>query len=301
MDYFEEIIKVLLKNRDFKQVCDEFSLYNYDLIKIILYFLDPMFGSRFRKDKYSEDDINLLKDIYKKNAVIFDISDEPFLFISDTHMGSVGERLDYFECVMDYCKYNQIRCIIHGGDIGDGTIFRNNRSEWIDNEIDAFNQIKYILERYPYSADVVQFLLAGNHDNKYCNYDILKELVNDCKEKNIYPLGYYQAFFSINGHCVSLEHENHMIPEITFAPTLLPHDLTIHGHSHISHFYENDIYLPTLSDNICHNNTELGLPGFLVVFPQRLGDVTNLQFKRFYFKNEECIKDEKQYVYTLKR
>ena len=66
-------------------------------------------------------------------------------------------------------------------------------------------------------------------------------------------------------------------------------------------FYENDIYLPTLSDNICHNNTELGLPGFLVVFPQRLGDVTNLQFKRFYFKNEECIKDEKQYVYTLKR
>ena len=92
-----------------------------------------------------------------------------------------------------------------------------------------------------------------------------------------------------------------MIPEITFAPTLLSHDLTIHGHSHISCFYENDIYLPTLSDNICHNNTESGLPGFLVVFPQRLGDVTNLQFTRFYFKNEECIKDEEQHVYTLRR
>lgn len=236
------------------------------------------------------------------------VKDDAVVFISDTHYDYSSldrkntNRWDFLYYVLNFCRYNKIRYLIHGGDIGDGTIEVNGVKYPINFEVGsdkiAEEQVDNIISDYPSDPFVYQSVLGGNHDERYLDYeiDILKGLAD---KKNIYPLGYLHAFISIDGGYISLEHENH--PYRIECRNLIPHDLSIHGHSHIASFQDNDVYIPALGGFLNHKGEEGGEPGFIVMYPNKESDSIHLEFEHHYLKDGRFVKKPEPYVYKLKR
>ena len=297
----EEIIRELLDTRDFYKIMENNNLYKYELLDFIRGGIYDYDSNLELKEKET------LKDIYKDKGCMLKVKDEAVIFISDTHYDySFGKqdmnRWDFLYYVLDFCKYNKIRYLIHGGDILDGTIELNGLKQPVNFDNGSYEfargQVNNILNKYPSIPEVHQSLLGGNHDERYLYYDIdiLKEFAD---KKNIYPLGYLQAFISIDGVSISLEHENH--PYRIECRNLIPHDLSIHGHSHIALFQDNDVYIPALGGFLNHRNEKGGEPGFLVMYPYNERDLVKLEFEHFYLKDDTFVREANPYVYKLKK
>lgn len=297
----EEIIRELLDTRDFYKIMENNNLYKYELLDFIRGGIYDYDSNLELKEKET------LKDIYKDKGCMLKVKDEAVIFISDTHYDySFGKqdinRWDFLYYVLDFCKYNKIRYLIHGGDILDGTIELNGLKQPVNFDNGSYEfargQVNNILNKYPSIPEVHQSLLGGNHDERYLYYDIdiLKEFAD---KKNIYPLGYLQAFISIDGVSISLEHENH--PYRIECRNLIPHDLSIHGHSHIALFQDNDVYIPALGGFLNHKGEKGGEPGFLVMYPYNERDLVKLEFEHFYLKDDTFVREANPYVYKLKK
>lgn len=297
-------VRELINQKDFNRVLKDYRLDKYELLSEMSAEIFAYDSTATPKEK------EILTDIYKKEASMFNLTDEKVMFISDTHMESEYERLYYFQYILRFCAANQIHYLIHGGDIADGTFVINDGMGNIDKKNITFDEVKTdvvvqqvenILNKYPTHPEVQQLVLGGNHDERYTdklNLDILKLLAT---EKKIFPLGYIQAFFTIYGYPISLEHENKNIYPITKVPNLFPESLKIKGHSHIWSFSDeyNAIYLPTFSANINHKNDQAGNFGFVVMNPSKIDDELTLQFDRFYYQSGNIYLDQTPYV--LKR
>lgn len=298
----EEIIRELLDTRDLYKIIDKNNLYKYELLDLMRNCIYKNVFSLKVQEKET------LKEIYQNKGCMLKIKDDAVVFISDTHYdySSLGKpdmnRWDFLYYVLDFCKYNKIRYLIHGGDIGDGTIVVNGVKQFISPDSGSYEntreQVNNILNSYPYVLEVYQSLLGGNHDDGYSHYgiDILKEFAD---KKNIYPLGYLQAFISIDGFPISLEHENH--PYRIKCRNLIPHDLSIHGHSHIALFQDKDVYIPALGGFLNHKNEKGGEPGFLVMYPYNEKDFVKLEFEHYYLKDNTFVREDNPYVYKLKK
>lgn len=298
----EEIIRELLDTNDFYKTMIKNKLYKYEL-------LDLMRNNIFVSDssiKMQEKEI--LKEIYRVEGCMFDINYDPVMFISDTHYDYSSldrqdmNRWDFLYYVLDFCKYNKIRYLVHGGDIGDGTIEVNGVKQFIDFGRGSYEntreQINNILKNYLVSPEAHHLVLGGNHDKMYLshNIDILRELAD---KKNVLPLGYCQAFFSVFGCPISLEHENRSFR--IECRNLIPHSLTIHGHSHIAKFNDYDIYIPTLGGFLNHKGEEGGEPGFIVMYPYNGRNSVHLEFDHYYLKDGCFEKKPESYVYKLNK
>ena len=297
----EEIIRELLDTRDFYKIMDNNNLYKYELLDFIRGGIYDYDSNLELKEKET------LKDIYKDKGCMLKVKDEAVIFISDTHYDySFGKQdmniWDFLYYVLDFCKYNKIRYLIHGGDILDGTIELNGLKQPINFDDGSYEfargQVNTILNKYPSIPYVHQSFLGGNHDERYLYYDIdiLKEFADKI---NIYPLGYLQAFILIDGISISLEHENH--PHRIECRNLITHDLSIHGHSHIALFQDNDVYIPALGGFLNHRNEKGGEPGFLVMYPYNERDLVKLEFEHFYLKDDTFVREANPYVYKLKK
>ena len=297
----EEVIRELLDTKDLYKIIDKNNLYKYELLDFMRH---GIYGNDLKlEDKEKE----ALKDIYRDNGCVLKIKNEAVVFISDTHYDyssfdkSDMNRWDLLYYVLEFCKYNKIRYLIHGGDIGDGTVQVNGVKKPINFDEGSYElarrQVNNILNKYPSVFEIHQSLLGGNHDERYLHYDIdiLKEFAD---KKAIYPLGYLQAFISVFDKIISLEHENH--PYRIECRNLIPHDLTIHGHSHIALFQDNDIYIPALGGFLNHKHEKGGEPGFLIMYPYNERDLVKLEFEHYYLKDESFVKEDSPYVYKLK-
>lgn len=292
-----EIIDKLLENGDFDDLLNKYELYKYELLVEISNILFPY-------PIISQEEADLLKSIYINKAIMFKLDTEKVMLISDTHMGNDDfERLDYLNYIASFCKQYQIHYLIHAGDIGDGT--KNGKPlsspDFKGNE--ALEQSQQIVEKYIVMPDVTQFVLGGNHDTRYIehqnNVDILKLLAD---KKNIYPLGFIQAFFTICGQVISLEHSSNRI----YEESLIPHELAIKGHSHLWQPQNNILYIPTLSNYICHKGKEEGKAGFVIMQPIQTNDGIILHFDRYTFIETNNFLNasktaEKAYTLTRKK
>lgn len=292
-----EIIDKLLENGDFDDLLNKYELYKYELLGEISNMLFPY-------PIISQEEADLLKSIYINKAIMFKLDTEKVMLISDTHIGNDDfERLDYLNYIASFCKQYQIHYLIHAGGIGDGT--KNGKPlsspDFKGNE--ALEQSQQIVEKYIVMPDVTQFILGGNHDTRYIehqnNVDILKLLAD---KKNIYPLGFIQAFFTICGQVISLEHSSNRI----YEESLIPHELAIKGHSHLWQPQNNILYIPTLSNYICHKGKEEGKAGFVIMQPIKTTDEVILHFDRYTFIGINNFLDasktaEKTYSLTRKK
>ena len=290
-----EIIDKLLENGDFDDLLNKYELYKYELLVEISNILFPY-------PIISQEEADLLKSIYINKAIMFKLDTEKVMLISDTHMGNDDfERLDYLNYIASFCKQYQIHYLIHAGDIGDGTKNGKHLSSPDFKGNEALEQSQQIVEKYIVMPDVTQFVLGGNHDTRYIehqnNVDILKLLAD---KKNIYPLGFIQAFFTICGQVISLEHSSNRI----YEESLIPHELAIKGHSHLWQPQNNILYIPTLSNYICHKGKEEGKAGFVIMQPIQTNDGVILRFDRYTFietNNFLSASKTAEKAYTLTR
>ena len=108
-----KIINMIENNYSFSEILLETNLYNYELLNI--------FYATLSKDK--EIDLNTLKlirNIFYQNFSFLNLKESKILFISDTHLGSNNQNINYIEQAEFTAKKEQVDYIFHLGDIGDG-------------------------------------------------------------------------------------------------------------------------------------------------------------------------------------
>ena len=295
----EDIIKDLLNQKSFEQILKEYELDRYELLDVIS---TKLYDS---KEKPTSKEKEILEDIYRKEACLFQLTNELVMLISDTHMESSYENLNFIKGAFQFCKDHGIHYLIHGGDIADGTYILDGQEKNVDfGEVpleEAQEQAYHILEKYPHDPSIKQFILGGNHDERYIyskdKIDLLKLLAQD---ENIYSLGYNQAFFSIYNQIISLEHFSNRCYIIEEILKLLPHTLKIKGHSHIGMFYQDIIYLPTLSRRRPHSDMN-GLPGFIVLQASETKEDMNIALDRYFYIEDTLYEPDRRCVLTRKK
>ena len=185
------------------------------------------------------------------NYIYEEIPDEKILIVSDTHVGSYKENLDYIKEAYQVAKAHGIKTAVHGGDLIQST-FCNVNKKYINED----KQIEHLLTEYPTGLE--NYILLGNHDLNTIKKDehYLEQM--DSRD-DFHIMGVKRAYFSWQGHPISLFHtcKKYRMP-IESLDTVL----NLRGHSHVLSKNSCTISIPTLSDDLFDHNA--GLPGFLI-------------------------------------
>ena len=220
---------------------------------------------------YSPTEIAILMDIFPMEAVFclkkmdvpldmpkdvsqYQIDDERVIIISDTHLGSKYENLDYLREVYKMASEEGIHTILHGGDLIQSTM--SNVQPKYENEM---RQVEHVVIDYPYNKEIMNYILLGNHDyHTLRKHPIFLETLQTRKDFNI--LGFKRAYLTWLKELISLYHTTKKYPiSIPSVETAL----NLRGHSHIlSYNKTSSINIPTLSDDLFVLRN--GRPGFLV-------------------------------------
>ena len=246
----------------------------------------------YAKSGFQLDQKEQLKSIYLDCFSMVNLKGQKVALISDTHLASKYENLEYFLRVLDFCHRENIYYLFHGGDIGDGLV------EPDCNYRTPMQQLQHIIDVYPSDKYVKQYILGGNHDYKYfrLGFDLIKLLSSE--KNNIYPLGYFQAFFTIFDYPFFFEHYCKMRPQydLNFS------SFVISGHAHKSRFGDYFIKIPTLSNNIMYGkSSSVGKPGFIVMETYPNVDSFDLKFMRYSFSGSDLFLSESHsYQFTKK-
>lgn len=276
-----DILLELLETSNFDYVLNDFGLAKYELLAVIhkaIFCNDYQFS-------YEKKDI--LRQLYLDNYSVVDLEDATVCFISDTHLASKYENLDYLKTVFAFCKENDIYYLFHGGDIGDGMVEQGKSYFNIER------QIEHILDSFLDSSDIKQYILGGNHDAKYKKRDIDLLKLLTFEKRNVIPMGYRQSYFTLYGIPISFEHHSQVRPQYR----MVDYSFSIMGHAHKSRFSDKMVKLPALCDQSFYDIFE-AVPGFVVMKSQRYYEMVNLAFERYYFS--AGAHKEEVYVYELK-
>lgn len=278
----QKIINMIDNNYSFSDILIENNLQDYELLNIIYYLIS-------KEKNISKESLKKIRNILYQNFSFLNLTESKLLIISDTHLGSSNQNIEYIEQAEDIANKEQVNSIFHLGDIGDGQVDKTMFTTIKD-------EVEYLLETYNFFTEYPQYLLGGNHDEKYKKegYNILKLL----KEinANIIPVGYREAHFRIFNKVIALEHESKSKKQ---SKHIINPNFIIAGHSHKSRFKENEVYIPTLSDVITNKDVEGNEPGFMILETKKESKKTILEFTRYQTTNNgpEKIKEK---IYTLK-
>lgn len=278
----QKIINMIDNNYTFFDILIENNLQDYELLNIIYYLLT-------KEKDISKDSLKRIRNIFYQNFSFINLTESKILIISDTHLGSNNQNIEYIEQAEFIARKEQVENIFHLGDIGDGQVDKTMFTTIKD-------EVEYLLEHYSFFYEYPQYLLGGNHDEKYQKegYDILKIL----KEinSNIIPIGYREAYFRIFNKVIALEHESKTKKQ---SKHIINPNFIITGHSHKSRFKETEVYVPTLSDVITNKDVIGNEPGFMMLETKKENKKVNLDFTRYQMTNNGPEK-VKQKIYTLK-
>ena len=184
------------------------------------------------------------------------ITDDKAIICSDTHIGSKYENRGYIEMMLDYAIRNNITSIIHGGDL----LHSNKKGVKRDYD-DLEDQINHFLYYYSAARGITNYILLGNHDvhlmkrkpNAY-------EIINNRKDLKI--IGVKKAYFEFSDLLVAIYHK---IDKYKMELPNIPTDINLHGHRHECRVKDDNIWIPTLSDDVKMYFNETNAPGFLVM------------------------------------
>lgn len=180
------------------------------------------------------------------------INENKIIIISDTHIGSALENIDYLHIVYEYALKNNIKTILHGGDLLQGT-YTNVLKEYQN----MLNQINHLITDYPYHPFIRNKIILGNHDfHIFRKNPNLQEYLT---REDFVILGIKKVYFDWQNNIISLSHscpKYHI--EIPNIKTLI----NFCGHSHkFAIHHDTKIMIPTLSDDLKDSNSN---SGFLV-------------------------------------
>ena len=192
---------------------------------------------------------------------VLDITDDRFIVIADTHIGSTRTDMQMIEYVYEYARTYGIKHILHAGDLIQSTMRPTN-----PKLRDEYKQVMYLVDRYPEVNGITTHILFGNHDfhTLYKDDNYLK-VISSRKDFDI--LGFKRAYFTWNKYLLNIRHEIDKykvdIPNVDTQAMLCGHrhEFFIHGH--------DKIMLPCLCGDVKNYHTSLSLPGFIEVFKDK--------------------------------
>lgn len=189
----------------------------------------------------------------KKQVDIYSFdTDKEFraLLISDLHLGSQYDNINYINMAFDYCKKNGINVIISGGDLIDGDFGQCKKKH--DN---IYDQIEYAISTYPHDKEILTFTVLGDHDETISRYGLdLSEVLNN-RRHDVVPIGYEAGIINIKNDFIHVKHhsfgtEKYKTSHVNNRKELVA--LVLLGHSHCLKFRKNSnalvLSLPSLSD-----------------------------------------------------
>lgn len=212
-------------------------------------------GYDFSKKYYYNGDIcyglnhSLIEKVPNTTTILSGKKDNEFkaILVSDLHLGSFKDRPDLLDEVYNFCIKKGVNIILNSGDVVDGPIgYGKDKDKKV---IDVEKQIEYLLEKYPFDKNILNFICFGNHD-----YAILKESgidlnrVLENKRHDLIGVGYGYGILNVKNDQIILKHQ----VNTDFRLKEYNERLTISGHSHKSkiNFGGASLYLhlPSLSN-----------------------------------------------------
>ena len=190
------------------------------------------------------------------------IDTDKFLIISDTHLGSVDENLDYINDVYRFAKQNDIKHVLHGGDL------LHSDYQGVRDELhNPHKQVEYVVDKYPQDSSIKTHILLGNHD-----FNLLVRTFNDDELLNILKtrkdfdiLGFKKAYLKWYKMLLSIRHD---MGGYYMPVKEIKSNLSFTGHFHMfrqNYPITNDFSIPTLSDQYKLSKKPNNLPGFLTL------------------------------------
>jgi predicted phosphodiesterase len=174
------------------------------------------------------------KDVYK------------FGIVSDTHLGSMEEKLNELHTFYKICEEHGITEVFHAGDIVQGQgIFPGWEME--TSVFGANNQVKHVKKNYPRLKNGKTYFCLGNHDTCYYkrNGTDIGEMISNERD-DIINLGHYQGDVDVNGFKIRVMHPDGGMPyALTYRGQKIveqipsgtkPHVLVV-GHLHTSYYF----------------------------------------------------------------
>ena len=170
----------------------------------------------------------------KNNCVdiITNVDSDSFraLVISDLHIGSIYERQDAWNIMMNYCINNGIHTVIVAGDFLDGINRGRSECKIHDN---FFEQMIYAVDKYPMDKNIIHFVTFGNHDvDALVSEGINFSTYLQNYRHDIVPIGYGYGRINIKNDKILITHP--LCLGININPDLTSNYLLIKGHHHAS-------------------------------------------------------------------
>lgn len=260
----ELLFELLQKGATVDTLKKELKLNNYQLT-LKLNALKNKGYTIYRKNHYDFPTYHLAKSQVIKNTMYTPIFIQGgkvrFILISDTHLCHMGDRIDLIESIYDYAIKNDIKGIIHTGDLIEGVSEAVENHEQIVKIPDSLEQAKYVVKNYPKDNTITNYILLGNHDSTTLNYsgfDISQFIAS--KRLDMIFTGYRIANLKINNDFIALHHpflqkNNHYYDEEINNDFVTKKNIPfviIRGHTHASSLYDFEkslvICVPALYD-----------------------------------------------------
>ena len=260
----DEVLNRLKRESTASKICHDLKLDRFTLFNIIKELHDN--NIYYYPKVCSNGDISF--SLKKPNAdenINLRVNDGEFSFvsISDTHVGSVYDRVDRFDSVGEFIDKNNIKLLVNTGDLIDGPVHFNQSMEKRTPDLES--QIEEFISTYPY-IDGTNVVVLGDHDLKYKTHDgysINKALKNERLDLKVYSSG--AGIVKINNKEILLCHDAN---DPRIKSRIMDDQILISGHSHM---YMNNTRYTSYGASIKVVNPALcnlpmynhNMPGFL--------------------------------------
>lgn len=260
-----KILDLINENKSLKEMSSILGLSEKQLyirIRQIInygYSLEPNYT--YDSDIYYKINTRNISKISDNNITInvpTDLKQLRCIAISDLHIGNINSNIDLLKKVYDYAAKNNIHVIFNCGDLLEGMHTCDKR-----NINSIYDQIEYVIQKYPYDESINNYLIFGNHDYHafYHNgLDVSKKIENS--RHDIVSLGFGQGIVNIKKEKILLQHELCAVdlPKIEDDVKLA---LVGHGHMMKTKVYDTLLLcLPSLS-YVCPDKTKENIPSFV--------------------------------------
>lgn len=245
-ELLDKLKHLLKKNRDFKTICEELQLQDYEVIGLINLLkedgelIDYVDGEIIKLTRPKK-----INDLYE---IKHDLEHLRLLLISDTHLCSKYDRLDILRYLYTKAEDEGVKHVLHSGDFTDGKSSRPEHAYEL-REHSYQGQVEYCIDKYP-SFSGKTYVIQGNHDNwwyKSSGSEILKP-ISKAREDIVY-LGPDVADLKIGKLKVRLFHgqggiayaKSYKIQKyLDTIPINEKPDILQTGHIHQAFYYKQD-------------------------------------------------------------
>ncbi len=285
----KDIIKLIKAGASISEISSALNLTHKEIYEELLKFKNN--GYSFDKKYFYDGSLrySLNYNFSKSNNTRIEIDSNTFrsVIISDLHIGSSLERIDLLNQVYNYCIKNEIHIIINGGDLVNGMF---GVPSIHDNH---FDQINYLLDKYPECNNILTFVLLGNHDvDSLLTSGIDLKCVLENYKHSIIPIGYGNAKILIKNDSLTLVHPLGSVCDYKYTGS--NSNLILRGHGHMMKLSDSMLYLPTLSDIFTHGDMYPGFLDITITFDEK-NKFKLINLKHLIFDDELKIKSELEF------